>query len=143
MGEYPRVRLQHVHDVQVKLTETTYTYTLHPIRVRRPARGHQNATVSCGACDVELDVRIYSARRTLVNRMLLFLVGLVSLAVLVILAVIGNPVGPSVAPLAIGGTVAWIVGVFCLVASFFYDGVRLPWFSGFRNGHVLRRPRRR
>lgn len=115
---------------------STITYSLHPIPVRRPAKGVRVARVRCGGCGAELTVRVYSARHTRWARSLLLLVGLVAVTAEV---VIFGFTARSSGLLVVCAGVALIVVIAALVTSFYYDGVRLPWFSGLR-GHALRRP---
>ncbi|KZB88267.1 hypothetical protein [Amycolatopsis regifaucium] len=150
-GEHPRIHLQHNHNWRLEGSLGILTYSLHPIPVPRPAKGVKTAPVRCGACETELDVRVYSAQLTRITRSLLLLVGVGALVATVLVAVLlmgsdeprngSEPPESTLSYLPVGfGIVAlFTVGTVGIVGSYFYDGVRLPR----RSGHALRRPRRR
>ncbi len=66
VGDYPRVRLAHVHSETslelVVFSSTTTRYSLHPLPVRRPASGVVEDVVSCGSCGTTVKIRVFSPR---------------------------------------------------------------------------------
>ncbi|MEV4759850.1 hypothetical protein AB0J86_32795 [Micromonospora sp. NPDC049559] len=154
VGKYPRVHLQHNQHWRKEGTLRILTYSLYPIPVPRPAAGVKTVSLRCGGCGAEIDVRVYSVRHTRWSRLLLLLAGVGGLVAMVVLAAMlvesdqSRPydVPPRSSlfylPAGLGLGALFTIATYALVNSFFYDGVRLPWFSG-RGGHALRRPSRR
>lgn len=93
VGEYPRVRLWHVHSARTRLVgqEVELTVSTTPIAVRRPARGVTHATVECRACGDVLEVGVRSASATRTVKVLLLLLGIFA-GVVAVLFFLSTPI---------------------------------------------------
>lgn len=149
VGEYPRVRLTHVHSEEereyIVIATHKIRYSLHQIPVPRPATGVVVDTVACGSCDAHLEVRVFSPAERLRAKLRWLAVLLVGAVIAVVgtsaLVALDQADDLSVAPMLL-----WLltnaIGLGAVVTGGLYlcteDGVRLPSF--WRDpSHRLRR----